>query len=303
MARNNITVLILTYNEEQHIARCINSIKGMADDVIVIDSFSTDDTVQIAEELGARVLQNPWVNHAVQFQWGLDNASISTEWVMRLDADEYLENNCDALLTQLSDLPEEVTGVNIKRKIFFMGQWIKYGAIYPIYTLRVWRNGSGRMENRWMDEHIVLLKGSSTRLDIDIVDDNKNPVTWWVDKHNSYATKEMIEILNQDYQFMPVDEALGKTSGSPAKLKRFIKNNLYNNIPIFIRPILYFIYRYIFKLGFLDGTKGYAFHSMQGYWYRSLVDLKVLELREQIGQETDPTKIRKLVADFTGLKL
>ena len=184
-----------------------------------------------------------------------------------------------------------------------MGQWIKHGAIYPVYTLRVWRNRAGRIENRWMDEHIVLLHGKVTTANIDIVDDNKNSITWWIDKHNSYATKEMLEILNNKYHFMPADDALNTTGGSPAKLKRLIKEKIYNKLPIFIRPMLYFFYRYILKMGFLDKKKGFAFHYMQGYWYRTLVDLKVLEAEELILSESDPAKIKKILAIHTGLDL
>ncbi len=303
MASIDLTIVILTFNEEKHIERCIKSVKELSTDIVVIDSFSTDETVDIAKSLGARVYQNPWVNHAVQFQWGLDNADIKTEWIMRLDADEYLEDNHLIISEKLKGLPSEVTGVHIRRKIFFLGQWIKYGAIYPIYTLRIWRNGAGRIENRWMDEHIVLMRGRSITLNVNIVDDNKNPISWWVDKHNSYATKEMLEILNLKYSFMPVDESLLESGSSSAKIKRLIKDHVYNNIPLFVRPGLYFLYRYILRLGFLDKSKGYAFHYMQGYWYRTLVDLKVLEAEELLQNINNPDQIKKVLSDFTGLKL
>ncbi len=303
MASIDLTIVILTFNEEKHIERCINSIKELSTDIVVIDSFSNDQTVSIAKSLGARVYQNPWVNHAVQFQWGLDNTDIKSEWIMRLDADEYLEDSHLIISEKLKNLSSEVTGVHIRRKIYFLGQWIKHGAIYPIYTLRIWRNGSGRIENRWMDEHIVLTCGYSISLNVNIVDDNKNPISWWVDKHNSYATKEMLEILNLKYSFMPVDESLLESGRSSAKIKRLVKDHLYNNIPLFVRPGLYFLYRYIFRLGFLDKSKGYAFHYMQGYWYRSLVDLKVLEAEELLQSINNPDQVKKALSDFTGLKL
>jgi len=300
----SLSVVILTFNEEQHIKRCIESVQALADNIIVIDSFSTDETINIAQSLGASVLQNPWVNHAVQFQWGLDNADINTEWIMRIDADEYLEGNGVRDITKkLQTLHSDITGVYIRRKIFFLGQWMRHGAVYPIYTLRLWKNGAGRIENRWMDEHIVLTRGRSTSLNVDIVDDNKNPITWWVEKHNSYATKEMLEILNLKYNFMPLDDALLGSTGSSAKVKRLIKDNIYNKIPLFVRPLIYFLYRYFLRLGFLDKAKGYAFHYMQGFWYRSLVDLKVLEADELIKNINDPIQIKKVLSDFTGLKL
>ena len=300
---SSLSVVILTYNEEGHVGRSIGSIRELADDIVVVDSFSTDETVKIAQSLGARVFQHAWTNHATQFQWALDNTGISTDWVMRLDADEYLEGGGEELHEVLSSLPEETTGVNLKRKICFLGQWIKYGAIYPVYTLRIWRNGAGRIENRWMDEHVVLIRGAATTIDLDIVDDNGKSVSWWIDKHNMYATREVVDILNRKYHFMPCDDGLYAVEGSPARYKRFVKEKIYNKLPVFVRPALYFLYRYVLRLGFLDGTKGYAFHYMQGYWYRTLIDLKFLELEALIGDEKDPEIIKEIVSDFTGLRL
>ena len=299
----SIAVVILTHNEEIHIERCISSIQNLASDIVVIDSYSNDRTIEVAEKLGARVYKNTWKNYATQFQWALDNAEIKSDWIMRLDADEYLESDLDDLKAVLSACSSEVTGLIIKRKLFFMGKWIKHGAIYPIYHLRIWRNGVGRIENRWMDEHIVLRHGDTINADIDIVDDNKNPVSWWINKHNSYATREVIDILNTEYLFLPKDNVIPKGSNTQAKIKRFLKESLYNKLPIFIRPVLFFVYRYFFRLGFLDGVAGYSFHFMECLWYRSLVDLKIYELRRLINNERSPDKIKEIISKTTGINL
>ena len=303
MAENDITALILTHNEEKHIERCIKSVKSFANDVVVVDSFSSDNTVRIATSLDARVFKHEWVNYATQFQWGLDNTNISTEWVMRIDADEYLELDQGYLLEKINNSDSNVSGYYIKRKYFFLGKWIRFGAMYPIYVLRIWRRNAGRIESRWMDEHIVLEYGITNILDTNIVDDNKNSISWWTSKHNSYATREMIDILNLEYKFSPVDEGLSRESQSQANLKRTIKEKLYSKLPIFIRPLLYFLYRYFIRLGFLDGVKGFAFHFLQGYWYRVLVDLKVLEAKIWINGESSPGNVKKILMDKTGLKL
>ena len=303
MSSDSVSVVILTHNEEQHIERCINSVRGIADDIVIVDSFSSDRTVEIGRGLGARVFQNSWKNYATQFQWALDNTDIQTEWIMRLDADEYLETDAQRVRDCLSALQVCQTGLYIRRKYFFLGKWIKRGAMYPIYVLRFWRRKAGRIENRWMDEHIVLDYGDTTTTDIDIVDDNRNTVTWWINKHNAYATREMIDILNDEYSFLPKDNVLSEDRGSQAGVKRLLKENVYNHLPVFVRPALFFLYRYLFRLGFLDGAEGYAFHFMQCFWYRNLVDLKVFEMRKAIGNRRNPSEIKHIIEGQTGLEL
>ncbi len=300
----DITAIILTFNESLHIKRCLESVQGFCKDIIVVDSFSTDDTQNIVESMGGRFYQNSWINHAHQFNWALDNIEITTEWIIRIDADEYVENSLKTEISEvLSNVPESVNGFSFRRKYFFLGQWIRFGAMYPVEVMRMWRVGTGYVEQRWMDEHVVLKGGDIVRLKGNIVDDNLNNVSWWVDKHNKYATLEMIELINLSYQFFPLDNNIQKHGSSQAKIKRWIKQSVYARLPYFIRPTIYFMYRYFFKLGFLDGVKGFAFHFMQGYWYRSLVDLKLLEAQEWIGKEKDPEKIRLILSEKTGLKL
>lgn len=300
----DITAIILTFNESLHIKRCLESVQGFCKDIIVVDSFSSDDTQNIVESMGVRFYQNSWINHAHQFNWALDNIEITTEWIIRIDADEYVENSLKTEISEvLSNVPESVNGFSFRRKYFFLGQWIRFGAMYPVEVMRMWRVGTGYVEQRWMDEHVVLKSGDIVRLKGNIVDDNLNNVSWWVDKHNKYATLEMIELINLSYQFFPLDNNIQKHGSSQAKIKRWIKQSVYARMPYFIRPTIYFMYRYFFKLGFLDGVKGFAFHFMQGYWYRSLVDLKLLEAQEWIGKEKDPEKIRLILSEKTGLKL
>jgi len=300
----DITVMILTFNESLHIKRCIESVKDFCKDVVVVDSFSTDDTPLIVENLGARFVQNAWVNHAHQFNWALGNVDISTEWIIRIDADEYVEKPLELEITEvLKNVSTEVNGFYFRRKYFFLGQWISHGAMYPVNVLRMWRTGTGHIEQRWMDEHVVLEQGDTVHLKENIVDDNLNDVSWWTAKHNNYATLEMVELLSLKYQFIKDDKSNEQSVGGAAGIKRWVKQSVYARLPYFIRPLMYFLYRYFLKLGFLDGVKGFAYHFMQGYWYRSLVDLKILEAEGWIGQEQDAEKIKVILSEKTGLKL
>lgn len=300
----DITAIILTFNESLHLRRCIESLQGFADSVVVVDSYSTDDTQQIAESLGVAFLQNPWVNHAHQFNWALDNAGIETEWIFRIDADEYIEEGLKQEIARvLPQADNDLCGFFVRRKYVFLGQWIRRGVMYPVEVLRLFRRGAGSIEQRWMDEHIVLNRGYSVSLLGNIVDDNLNCVSWWVDKHNKYATLEMLELLNLKYSFMSSDDAMAQQASGQAKLKRWLKTAVYAKLPYFVRPLLYFVYRYFFKLGFLDGVKGFAFHFMQGCWYRCLVDLKLLEAERWIGSEKDAMAIKEILKSKTGLGL
>ena len=271
--------------------------------IFIVDSVSSDGTVEIARALDAEVVQHPFKNQANQFQWGIDNLNIDTPWLMRMDADEYLEPE---LQKELQDLlaknPGDTDGIYINRKVFFQGQWIRYGGFYPHILLRIWRTGKGRIEQRWMDEHVVLPLGTKTiLLKGSLVDDNLKGMTFWINKHNSYASREAVALLNNKYPLLPKDEGLLQMDDSQAKWKRIIKNRVYSNLPAGLRAFLYFIYRYFFMLGFLDGKKGFLWHFMQGFWYRLLVDIKIMEIEERC--QGDIAKMRRILRDEYDINL
>lgn len=274
-----ITVVILTKNEECHIARALASVAGIASRVFVIDSGSTDRTVEIAREAGAEVLTRAWVNHATQFNWALDQLPNDTEWVFRLDADEVVTDALAAeIKAQLGRLAPAVAGVNISRRMTFLGRPIRWGGVFPVRILRLFRYGHGRCENRWMDEH-VLVDGETAAFKGEIIDDNLNSLGWWTEKHNAYASREVVDLLNLEYGFMAHETVADIRSGQQAGVKRWIKEKVYARLPSGLRVFAYFFYRYVLRLGFLDGKEGTAFHVLQGFWYRYLVDMKLHEVR------------------------
>ena len=297
-----LSVIVLTYNEELHIERCISKLRTFASNIYVVDSFSTDGTVSIAESLGATVLQNEWVNYGHQFQWALDNCLIKTEWVMRVDADEYSTPELiDEIINRLPTLDSAVSGVLVNLGWCFLGRLIRHGGRYPVPLLRIWRTGKAHIEQRWMDEHLVLDEGETVRFKGAHIDHNLNKVGWFIEKHNNYATREMVDIINQKYHLFQQDTTLANNA-QQAKYKRVLKESIYNKLPIFVRPTLYFMYRYFVRLGFLDGKEGFAYHFMQGYWYRCLIDIKVYEAEKILSQcITADEKILKL-SELTGLK-
>ena len=285
-------VLILTGNEDKNLAKCLRSFEGIPAHFYIVDCFSDDRTVEIAKSFGAKVVQRAWTTYADQFNWGLDNAGIDSDWVMRMDADEELTRGLvNALRQFLNNPPEGVAGAYVRRRVYFMGRWIRHGGYYPTWLVRLFRNGQGRCEALFMDEHIVVNGGTVIKFSEDIIDKNNKDLTFWIDKHNKYATREMLDILNK--QAGQMAEELGNITvsaslgGGQDSSKRWIKDNVYLRLPLFLRPFLYFVYRYFIRLGILDGREGLIFHFLQAFWYRFLVDAKLYEHRAKQRQAAD----------------
>jgi len=297
-----LSVVVLTFNESLHIERCIRSIQALDTRIIIVDSFSTDETCEIAQSLGAEVFQNPFVNQAQQFQWAMDSCGIDSEWVLRLDADETID---DELVRNIREfIIEDGKGCNgaiFHRKHIFLGKWVRFGGRYPLPMLRLFRKDTAHVEQRWMDEHIVLDEGKSMVLKGGFEDNNLNSVSWFIDKHNKYATREMLDIMMKT--IVPSDDSISEGTGFSIRLKRFLKQSIYMKLPHFVRPVLYFFYRYFVQLGFLDGARGFAYHFMQGLWYRALVDLKCLEVQRELVQL--PTRNEKIdyLSQYSGYDL
>lgn len=296
----NITVIILTFNEELHIRRCIDNVKEFAKEIYVIDSLSTDNTATIAESMGAKVIPHKWPgNQAAQFNWALDNIDIKTEWILRLDADEYL---LPELITELKEktpnLEKSITGVTFKRRHIFLGRWMKRGT-YPVMILRMFRKGKAVCEQRLMDEHIELLEGENITFENDFVDHNLNDLSWWAQKHVGYAVREAAELL--DIEFNITGNDTGERNLSEKTLKKRKLKLKYAKKPLFWRSFAYFCYRYFFKLGFLEGKEGFLWSFLQGWWYRTLVDAKVYEIKKACGNEKE--RIRMHLKDNYNITL
>lgn len=284
----DLTVVILTKNEEQNLRKCVESFRGIAKRFVIVDSFSTDGTKVLAQKLNDELkmigselsfYENPWKDYATQFNWGLANTEISTQWTMRMDADEELmEELVQEIEEKLPKLSQDVTGVVLRRRVYFMGRWIKHGGRYPELLLRIFRTGCAVCEQKIMDEHLLLQNGSSVEFSKDLIDNNTKDLDWWTGKHNWYSNREVLDHQLTIEKQLQENEILENASSSKqAKRKRVIKNNGYYRLPKFFRSHLYYIYRYYIRLGFLDGPEGKIFHFLQAYWYRFLVDAKMYE--------------------------
>lgn len=284
----DLTVVILTKNEEENLRKCVASFKGLPSRFIVVDSYSTDRTQEVCQNLGIDFYEHEFLDHASQFNWALENTDISTTWTMRMDADEELtEELYDEIKYKIESILEPVNGIILKRRVYFMGKWIKHGDVYPQCLLRIFRTGTAVCEQKLMDEHIILLKGDSITFDKDMIDNNTKDLEWWTQKHNWYSNKEKEEYLRGKENLIGSENQIKPSLlRGQAERKRWIKNSLYYRIPLFTRPALYFGYRYFIKLGFLDGKEGIIFHFLQGFWYRFLVDAKIYEFEKNKKIET-----------------
>lgn len=291
----SITAIILTLNEEIHIERCIHSLKGVCSDILVVDSMSTDRTCELAEAAGARVVQHEFVNHGLQFNWALENCNIQSEWIWRVDADEYIDETLGNEVKKTIELcPQDVNGLYVRRAVVFMGKKLRFGGWRPHYYLKIIRRGHGKSETRWMDEHLHVTDGNFIKIRKGFqTDENLNSLHWWINKHNNYSNNEAIETLFLKYG-KDIDRGgvKPKLFGTQEQKKRWMKK-LYVHLPMFLRATLYFFYRYFILLGLLDGKAGMIWHGIQGWWYRTLVDAKIYEIKKQC--DFDKEKIKDFI--------
>lgn len=271
----DLTVIILTKNEELNIENCINSVKPIAKRIVVMDSYSSDRTTEIAETLGAEIYQNTFEYHAKQYNTAIKLANPTSRWILRLDADERLTSESRSEIQSFIRNNENtnVNGFVLRFEVVFMGKKLRHGGIYPFRKMLLYRNGHAIMEDRMMDEHLVLLDGDMQYAKADSEHHDYKDLTRFIEKHNQYATKEALQYFNNDGQ---TRRGLAKRS----RIKRFVKYAIYYKLPMYLRAKLYYFYRYYLLLGFLDGREGKLYAFFQAYWYRVLVDGKILELKK-----------------------
>lgn len=268
-----LSVIILTYNERLHIRRCIENIRPLATEIFVVDCHSTDGTQAIARSLGTTVVEHDWPgNQAEQLNWALVHLPLSGDWILRLDADEYLTDVLkDELASRLDTLPAEVSGVTFRLTRVFMGKRLRFGNP-TIRLLRLWRRGKAQCEQRKMDEHMQVTDGQIIDFYGDFCDHNLNNLIWWTQKHLGYAQREAADL--QEHAFD------GSALSAQAAAKRRLKSR-YAKLPLFWRAFAYFLYRYILRLGFLDGKPGFLWAVLQGFWYRTFVDALLYEAEQK----------------------
>ncbi|MBK8907415.1 MAG: glycosyltransferase family 2 protein [Rhodospirillales bacterium] len=270
-----LSVIVLTKDEEANLPALLASLEGLPCRVFVVDSGSTDRTIEIARCAGCEIVEHPFENYAAQRNWAFDNLPVTTAWTLCLDADERLTPDLRVEIAGVlaSDTPG-FDGYMLRKQTWFMGRWLRHGGQYPSWHLRLARIGKVRCEDRLYDQHYVV-DGNVRRLENDYIDILTDNLTSWTDRHNRWATLEARELLSdQDrVQIQP------RWFGTPIERKRFLRMKVYRAFPLFVRPLFLFLFDYVIRLGFLDGRPGLVFHVLQRFWFRFLVDAKLWEMR------------------------
>lgn len=265
MGENRLAAIILTKDEENDLPGCLASLLGVADEVYVIDSGSRDRTVEIAEVLGATVLQHPFESHSKQMNWALEHIVSSATWVMKIDADERVSYRLgESVRSLIESADEQMVGIQVPLRIQFLGKRLRFGGTYPVWLLRVWRRGRGKCEERMMDEHVVVEEGRIAKAEGELLHVIPKSISEWSRKHVWYAERECMDATSSA-------ETVCELNGQ-ARLVRAAKTKVYYRLPPIFRVVAYWFYRYVLLLGFLDGKVGFLYHFLQGLWYRMLVD-------------------------------
>ncbi|MBR6101905.1 MAG: glycosyltransferase family 2 protein [Ruminococcus sp.] len=274
------TAIIMTKNEEKNIGDCLRSMKGFAKRCVVIDCGSTDKTVAIAKKLGADVVFHEFEYYAKQFNWGIDNCNIQTEWIIRLDADERFPKKLRAEIESLikDHKNDNMNGITIEADFIFLGKCMKHG-VKNKRKMMLFKRFCGRIEDRRRDAHSIISKGYSESCKNRFVHYDFKDLDSYIKKYNWYATREM-----QDYIEYTQGHSTEIKTDAAIQKQRKKKYGLYYKMPKYVRAWMWFIYNYFFRLGILDGKEGLIFLFLECYWYRFLVDSKITEYQKTGGE-------------------
>jgi glycosyltransferase involved in cell wall biosynthesis len=275
-----ISVIVLTYNEEANIEACLQSICEWAAEVFVVDSGSTDATLAIARRYTDKIVAHPFENYARQRNWAQDHLPIAHDWVFHIDADERATPELVESLRQFfaSSEPEHIAGLLICRRSVFFGRAIMHGGHYPAYHLRVFRRDQCRCEDRLYDQHFVT-SGPTRKIRGDLIDIMTSDLAVWTIRHARWGVLEAQEQLASPTASTG-RQVIARAHGTPIERRRWLRTSVYGRAPLFARAFGYFFYRYIVRLGFLDGMEGFIFHFLHGCWYRFYIDAQLYEMRK-----------------------
>ena len=286
----SIAVVVLTLNEEANLPLCLASVCDWAGQVFVVDAGSTDRTTQIAEAHGAIVVEHPFETHGVQWRWALKNLPLRCDWILALDADQRVTPE---LASEISGMDtaglDGIDGCYIKRRQLFRNRWIKHGGYYPKYLLKMFRPSAVLLDPTDLVDHHFYVAGAVKKLRHDLIESNRkeDDISFWIEKHNRYATLLAQEELR--WRTAPREAAIVPSLAGHPDQKILALKHLWRRMPLYVRPFVYFTYRYFFRLGFLDGKEGAIFHFLQAFWYRLLVDINIDDMLHSGGSEREMT--------------
>lgn len=268
-----VSAVVMTFNEEPNLQACLKSMAGWGGEVFVVDSFSVDRTEDIARRYPVHFVQHAYESHPAQWNWALKNLPFQHEWILAMDADFRMTPELmDAISRALPTISEETTGIYVRHRQMFLGRWMRHGTIYPRYWLRLFRRQAVFIdESDLVDVHFYV-QGKTSRLEYDVIEDNQKDrnLSFWVNKQMRFAERAAVEEIKRrrGAAFAPIPPAL---FSSPDQRTLWLKKK-WARLPLYWRAVLYFLYRYFLRLGFLDGSEGFLYHFTQALLYRIAVD-------------------------------
>lgn len=271
-----VSIIIITLNEEENILQCLENIEGWTDDIHIVDSGSNDNTVEIAKKFTKNISiieKGHWANIR---NWAMENLPLKNEWVLFLDADEFLSTELkQEIITEINS-QKDFDGFYIKRRFIFMNKWLKYGGLYP-KVLRLFKFKkvkyieSGDVEYAKINGHVGELK-------YDMIHKDLKPFSRWVDKHNRISDRAALRYIELKNGKIEELYKINKNEVIEGNKVHIIREKIFDKLPLFLTPFALFFYAYILRLGFLDGIYGFIYHSHQSFWYRLLIYTKVREM-------------------------
>ena len=279
MQTRHITAVVLTHNEEKNLPACLQQLDGFCP-VFIVDSGSTDATLEIAEKYNARVFHHAFTNHSEQWTWALENLPFESDWLLALDADYRVSDPLkNEILTSLPKLGARINGIYVKYRYKFGGNEIRFGGTRHD-RLQMIRLGFAKLDSSDLVDNRFVVDGETIRWPQYIHESNyyDGDISIWMSKQDHYAIRLAVE---EELRRQGMIEWQGRPSffGSPDQRVTWLRQK-WLKLPLFFRPVVYFIYRYVFALGFLDGKGGFLYHFLQGFVLRVMIDWKIGQLRD-----------------------
>jgi glycosyltransferase involved in cell wall biosynthesis len=294
MEKTPVSIIILTYNEEANIGACLESVQDLTEEVFLVDSFSTDKTLEIARAYATKIFQNPWTHYAGQRQWALANLPLSHDWIFFLDADECLtpaiKNEITHVIHREIHKPQ-YGGYYVPRKFIFLGRPIRWGGCQGgLKELRLCNRYHLCIEER--AGHEVYVSNLEVGfLKEPMIHEDKKPLSAWLDRHNRYSNAQAAYLWDQRKQRSQMMPGLTFSRDRRLYLKEKFRHIVWNQLPVGVRPTLLFMNKYLLRLGFLDGVAGFIYHFLHEFWFPLVIDAKLLELK--VNNNTSPITIHK----------